>query len=142
MASAHAVSQPSSQQHMIHVTLKHTTPTAKVTSSSFRCYTKNFNSKLGHICVTIYLQCAGPFCVVYAVDIFFNQNALDGLVAAGAGAAGIIASFLGGAPLTGIVASIVAGALGAIDYLARVVCDGNGAGVYLGYPALVPSPHC
>ncbi len=142
VASAHTVNQVVSKQHTTHVVIRQLSPNVQVKPNSFQCYIKNINSKLGHICVTIYLQCVGPVCVPYAADISFDQNALDGLVTAGSSAAGIIASVLVGFPAAGTVAAIVAGALSAIDYLAKVVCGGNGAGVYIGYPALIPSPHC
>jgi hypothetical protein len=84
----------------------------------------------------VYEVCVGSACVPYAVDIFFDQKAIDSLASAGSAAVGIVASVLTSlfpslAPYIGIVSSILAGTFVAMDTFAKNSCGGNGVGIYI-----------
>lgn len=125
---------------------KTTNPQSVQPSVNYKCRFLNYNGNAGTLCVVVYLACVFTFCTPYAVDLNFNQALLDSVAAAGGAGVGLIISVVSGidpslASFAGIIGAGLAGSLTALDLYGKIVCGGNGAGIYIGFPSGVDL-HC
>jgi hypothetical protein len=132
-----------SMQQAVQQVLKQSTtnnPHAVQPHVSYQCRIINVRGATGTVCILVYLECVGPVCVAYAVDINLNQALIDKLAATGAAGASVLAAAISiWLPALGPYAGLIAGVLGyvaiSLDSFARNTCGGQGVGIYIGFPS-------
>ena len=107
---------------------------------SFQCQIVNLKGHTGTLCILLYEQCYGPFCVLYAVDINFNQALIDRLALTGAAGAAALGAIISGwipqvNPYVTVVVSVLTYVAISLDNYARSSCGGQGVGIYIGFPS-------
>ena len=107
-----------------------TNPNAVQPRVSYRCHIINIQGHTGAICVLVYVECLGPLCVPYAVDINFNQALIDRLALTGAAGAAVIGAGISGLipqlnPYVGIIVSVLTYVAISLDNFARSACGGQ-----------------